>query len=371
MSDQMLVGQIEELLKRDERHLHAFLQDVRVAESGATFHVTDDEGTEHAFDFDEVCERSIASFLDVNPTYIEKCPPAVKAYNLNYWLDHHGDARGEFLVGPGGIETVYDPDDTILTPPMIAKMMSNVFDEDNVIVRLDSEPNLFHADVMTHNRIEVPGNGVGDRPGPDGYLHRPNEGQIVDGEEIRPIRVDDVTHGGIRFITHPTKPKVPVVERYMHRLICQNGLTIQNVDRRIVLKGHTVTDVLAEMEQAAEELLSTMDEALEKYAESSRIRVPGNPLGYMRQVGVEAGLSNRIILRALDDAAALGLGDADFVSQYDVLNVFTRLGTHGNVRYSTMRKLQAFGGDIVTHAEEWSQRCQSCERVLPHAAHLN
>lgn len=375
MSDKLLVGQINELAHREESLLHTRFADMSVSDSGAHITVKDDLENEHTFDLDDVTERALAEFMDINPTYLDKCPADLKAHNLNYWLRKQPEVRAMLLTGPKGIETVYDPDDSIITVPTVAQMISRVFDPENEIVSLFSDTTKFHVDVMTENRIIVPGNGIGDRPDAEGYVRRSSAGgspwldtdavEINDEDGSRKVRLDDITHGGIRIITHPTKPKDPVVERYFNRLVCMNGMTYPHVDERITLKGHTVPEVLAEMERACEQLLGSMDDALEKYAESSQIRVPGNALAYIRQVGAEQNVPRRIVDRALDYAAAGGLAQADNVSQYDVLNIFTSLANGNAVRYSTMLRLQRLGGDMAFRADEYTRRCNACERPMP------
>lgn len=368
MSDTLTVGAIEEVVKRDEKRLYVNLSDVKVADSGAEVLVTDDEGNKHSFEFDEVAERTLSDFLDVNPTYMRKCPGEIKAYNLNYWLRQDPEVRAVIMAGPKGIETMHDPDSIVVTVPEVAGVISRVFEPSDRIVNIWSDPTKFHADIMVSSSITVPGNGVGDRPDAEGYLRRP--GEVDDeGNEKPAIKVFDVTHGGVRILSHPSRPHAPVVQRYFNRLICNNGLTMPVVDNQITLKGHTLPEVLADMEQAAEQLLSTMDEALEKYAELSDLVIPGNPLAYIRQVGTEAGIPNRIILKALDYAGAYNLADQDRITSYDVANIFTSLANNDSVRYSTAVKLQEFGGSMVVHGEEMVRRCSSCERVLPHFTH--
>lgn len=358
MSSKLLVGAIEEVVQRDERRIHAKLEDMKVSNGGDFLVVTNDEGVEQQFAFDEVVERTVADFLDVNPTYMKKCPPELKAYNLNHWLQERGDVQATLMVGPNGVETIHDPDQSIITIPEVAGMISRVFQPTDEIVTLISDPTKFHADIMITDSITVPGNGLGDRPGTDGLMRRP-------GEEAGTAQVFDITHGGIRILAHPTQPKAPTVERYFNRLVCTNGLTMPIADRKITLRGMTVVDVLAEMEGIAQELMSDMPEALQRYADLSQVEIPGNPLNFIRQIGKENGIPDRIIQKALDYAGAANFGRTDIpVTSYDVLNIFTSLANGEGVRYSTANKLQRLGGIFVHRGEEIAHRCESCERVL-------
>lgn len=365
MSEPRTVGSLENLVKRQESRLHVQLGEVSVSDQAETVTLVDDEGNEHSFEFDEVAERALCSYMDINPTYMKKCPGPLKAHNINYWLRNEPDLRAMVLAGAQGIETVYDPDKVIVTVPNVAQVISSVFSPDDEIASLYSDPDKFHIDIKVENNIIVPGNGIGDRPDENGFIHRPGETD-ADGNPQKPIRVFDITHGGVRILSHPSKPHAPVIQRYFNRLVCNNGMTIPVVDNSITLKGHTLPEVLADMEKEAERLLSTMDEALEQYAELADIAIPGNPLAYIRQVGQEAGIPNRIIMKALEYAGAYNLGDYDQVSSYDIANIFTSLANNESVRYSTAVKLQEFGGTMVLQGEEMVRRCSSCERLLPH-----
>lgn len=363
----MLVGQIEDVVKRDERRLHTTLNDMSVSENGRIIKVTQDTGESHEFEFDEVVERTLSGFLDVNPTYMSKCPSALKAHNLNYWLGANADTQAMLMVGPKGIETIHDPDDTVITIPEVAGVISRVFAPEDEIVTLHSDPDKFHADIVIQSsHITVPGNGVGDRPDANGNLYvRPEEDEDGNvGEPRLKPNVFDITHGGIRILAHPSKPTAPTVERYFNRYICNNGMTMPIADRKITLRGMTVTDVLAEMESIAGELMSDMPEALERYAALSDITIPGNPLNFIRQIGQENGIPSRIIQKALEYAGGMNLGRGEIATSYDVMNIFTSLANNDSVRYSTGRKLQALGGLFVHRGEDIAHRCETCERVL-------
>ena len=360
-----LVKDLRDSLQREEERIHTLLSDVEVSSNADFIKLVTDEGEERQYEFDEVTERTLSQFLGVNPPYIAKCPSDLKAHNLNYWLDKNSDVRATLMVGPRGIETIHDPDKTILSVPEVAGAIGRVFAPDAEIVTLRSEPGLFHIDIMVENNITVPGNGVGDRPDADGLLRRPNDPEVnEDGTPYQPPQVFDITHGGVRVLAYPNQAKAPVVQRYMNRLVCSNGLTMPVVDRSITLRGNTVEDVIGDIEKAAEELLGSMDEALERYAELSDINVQGNPLAVIRHIGKEQGIPDRIVAKALDYAGAYSLGQADNVTSYDIMNIFTSLANAEGVRYSTANKLQAVGGVMVAEQERIVRRCERCSQLV-------
>lgn len=361
----MLVSALRETVARDERRLQARLGDMKVADDGSVIEIADDTGNKAEYELDEVTEKALTSFLSVNYPYISNCPPQLKAHNLNYWMNKSEDAVASVIVGPHGIESIHDPNRTILSVPEVAGVIARSFDPDDQIVTLRSNPGIFHADIMVSESITVPGNGLGDRPDADGYLRRPGDPDTDDnGDPVEPPKVFDITHGGVRFLAYPTRAKAPVVQRYFNRLICNNGLTMPVVDEQITLRGHTLEEVLGEMERAAQSLLGTMPQALERYADLSNVPVHGNPLAVIRHIGKEQGISDRVIARALDFAAASGLGSADRVSAYDVTNVFTSLANSEGIRYSTATRLQNVGGVIVHESDRIVRRCESCAQLV-------
>lgn len=363
MSDIMTVSQIAGLVERDEQRLHTTLGDITVADNGQKITIkTLMDDVEREFEFDEVVERSFSKFLDVNPTYMNKCPSELKAYNFNYWLRKNPETQAMLMVGPKGIETMYDPDTTIVTVPEIAGVISRVFSPEDEVATLYSDPDKFHIDIKVAANVTVPGNGMGDRPNAEGIVHRPGE----EAPALDAPKVFDITHGGVRIISHPSKPKAPTIERYFNRLICTNGVTMPVADRKITLRGMTVPDVLAEIEDIAQQLMADMPHALQSYAELANLAVPGNPLAFIRQIGKEMGIPDRIVAKALDFAGASNLGTrGDIpVTSYDVMNIFTSLANNESVRYDTARKLQHLGGVMVHRGEEMNHRCIACERPL-------
>ena len=368
----MTIGGIAEVLNREERTVHTRLQDITVSDGGQSVVVRDSEGGEEEFAFDEVVERHLGQYLDVSPVYLKKCPAGLKATNLNYWLHQQDreDSEAVLTVGPNGIENVYSPDKTMVTVPRIAEMMSRTFRSEDEIVNLVSQPDLFHADILVRNSITVPGNGLGDRPDENGILNLPGSDPLDSAEDVAEReavtrQVWDITHGGVRILHDPSKGKAPRVERYFNRLICNNGMTMPVVDHGITVRGKTVDEVIESMEEAAQELLSTMDQQLEHYRELANVDVPGNPILFIQQLGREQGLPEALINRAIEYAGGMGFGNGDNrVTSYDVLNVFTSLANGENVRYSTQRKLQATGGLFVHRGDDLLHRCTQCERPL-------
>ena len=339
----------------------AQLSTVEVDDSGTRFRATTDDGQGLDFDLDPEIERSMSKFLGVPANYLDKCPGALKSVNLNYWLREAEDARALIVHNSESASSFLDPEKHAILPSDVAGVISRVFDSNDELVTVHRTDEMMHIDVKALEfEVDVPGNGVGDRPNADGTLLVPDVEGLTDlgFDGRRETNVFDITNGGVQFILKPNQP--PVVNRYFNRLVCDNGLIIPVEDARITLRGKTVDDVIDEMESSAEILLGSMDQALTRYAETSEQAVPGNVGDFIRQVGLENGIPNRIIIQALNYAGAYGMTRRDDISGYDVLNVFTNLANR--VSYSSRMKLQKLGGTIADSGDDFWARCVSCER---------
>ena len=337
------------------------LSDIEVSADGSEFTAVTDDGERLNFGLDAEIERSMGKFLGVPAGYIEKCPGPLKAANLNHWIKESEDARALIVHNAESASSFLDPEKHQILPSDVAGVISRVFDAQDELVTVHRTDEYLHIDVkVKDSEVNVPGNGVGDRPDASGNLIVPAAEEL---EELgftsrRETNVLDITNGGVQFLIKPNQP--PVVNRYFNRLICDNGLIIPVEDAKITLRGKTVDDVIDEMESSAEILLGSMDSALARYAETSEQIIPGNVGDFIRQVGLEHRIPNRIIEQALNYAGAYGLTRRNDISGYDVLQVFTNLANR--VSYSSRMKLQNLGGTIADSNEEFWERCSSCER---------
>lgn len=355
MSDTNLkVSDLESLLPRSSvQALQVRFENVEITPEGDTIVVTEDhfaeeqEPAKHEFPLDEVAERELSRFLKIPFKYIQECPGELKATNLNFWLGKQADSEATFLHHGDDLEAVIPPDRIVLPVRRVAGVVTEVFAPEDTINGYHFDQKVFQLDVTTEeHQIDVPGNGLGDRP-------------------ARDAQVGDITSAGVRlFVPGDLKEKKPTLTAFFHRLICLNGMTLPNTLQEIKLKGSTVDDVIMEMEEKAQELLGTLDQHLESYKQTAEMAIPGNVLAFIRQVGLEHGIPLRTIDRAMDYAAIHGRDDW---SLFDVIQLFTALA--GTARFSTANRLQAFGGYMITNAERVLERCASCERPLPTHVH--
>lgn len=331
----MKVSDLKPVLEgRNERSVESRLGDVKVSADASRFTL---EGGDE-FVLDEGAERALASYLGVNKSYLTKCPPDLKAHNLNYWLQHKPDAQAVIEAVGHNVVTVHKPGLLVLPLDRVADIVTRTFEPDNEIVNLIRDDRWFHLDIKTDHHVEVR---------PDARIEGRKE-------------VGDITHGGVRILANPIEAKPPVVQTYLHRLWCTNGSTSPEKEGTIALKGHTVEEVLDELEKAAQTVMGDLDAKLAEYAALAERKPPGSPARFAYQLGREYGLTQRVMDRVMERVAVL----PDDASLYDIQQIFTQLA-NGNVNYRTMVNLQQLGGDMAFETDHIVHRCGACERLLP------
>lgn len=337
------VGNIESLLGDDDSEtVYTSLANIAVSDSGHNYQVASDDGTLRQFPLDEVNLKSLAKHLGLNSVYLGKCPGPLKATNLNFWL-----AAGEYTdvalhIAHGGIQSFYNPDTLVVPVEEVVRIAARVFDADDDVVDFRRSADMFKLDITSPRfEVNVPGNGM---------LDRPTYGS----------NVGDITEAGLRFLAYADPKKPPRVSAFMNRLVCTNGMEVSEESDVVNIKGQSVHEVIAEMESAARSAMAMLPVHLENLADSARILVPGSTLAFIRQVGHENNVPERIISKALDLAA----GNSERAwSLYDVVQLFTSIA-NGLITNTSTMKLQRLGGMMVTEGERMVARCSSCERVL-------
>jgi hypothetical protein len=334
----VLVSELTTVLEgKNERSIETRLGGVTVAEDASRITVITEDASEEFF-FDETLERAFSDYLGINKSYLAKCPPDLKAINLNYWLNVRQNATAVFDAVGDSVITIHKPGLIILPLIKVAEIVQRTFKPDNEIVNLIRDNRWFHLDIKTDHHVEVR---------PDARIEGRRE-------------VGDITHGGVRILANPIEAKPPKVMTYLHRLWCTNGSTSPEREGTIALKGQTVDEVLAELEFAAQRVMGDLDAKLASYAALADRQPPGSPTRFAWQLGREYGLTQRVMDRIMERVSIL----PEDASLYDVQQVFTQLA-NGNVNYSTMVRLQGLGGELAFNTDHVCHRCTMCERLLP------
>lgn len=330
----MLVAELKENVSFKENTPVKKLSDVVLDDEGLKL-----SGEREVITWDEEAMKKLGRYLGVSPTYLRKCPQDLMQYNVNYWLQRYGETEAMFRVHEGTLTAVHNPDKKLIPVKPVADIIGRVFNEDDEVRNFWHDIDRIHLDVTTKDlQVDVPGNG--------------------DMERGRP-KVGDVTHGGLRFFLYPTKEQRPYVQTFFHRLWCSNGSGVDEPDFQVQLKGSTVPEILASMEENAQKLLEQMPLRLEQLKASAEVPFEGNVEQFIHQMSRERGISSRVMSRLLDAANDLPSDP----SAYDVTQMFTQMAQQG-VSYRTRLRLERLGGDLSVHTHEVLHRCTTCERVL-------
>jgi hypothetical protein len=337
----VLVADLKEHLSGvRERSIELTLGDIGVDQDAR--HIVLASGEE--FQLDEQAERSLAQYLGVSKAYLAKCPPDLKAHNLNYWLSRRENAAAVIeAVGEHWV-TIHKPGLLILPLARVADVITETMNPDYEVVSLIRNDTKFHIDIITPHHVEIE---------PDNRIEDRTQGTRT---------VGDITHGGVRIISNPTEVEAPQVLTYLHRLWCTNGSTSPESEGIIRLKGNTIDDVFVELEGACRRVMGDLNSKLEDYAALSRTFPPGSPVRFAYQLGREYGLTQKLMDRIIERVNVL----PEDATLYDIQQVFTELA-NGAVNYKTMIKLQHLSGDLAFNTEAVTHRCGTCERLLPEA----
>lgn len=307
------------------------LEGVRLSDDAGTLFIDDRE-----VPFDEVGEGALLQYLQLPKNYLNRCDRDLKVTNINHWLRKSNDVEARFILRDG-LEMVTEIDKPYISLGRVTQIIGDVFKDEDEVVRFHRDPRRLHVDIQSQDyQIEVPGLGTEERP-----------------------LVGDYTNGGVRILATSDNSEPPVVESYLHRLVCSNGLTIPETTGKIKLRGKTTTEVIQEMEEAARLVLGGLDDKLEKYSALTAEKVTGNVHELIRQMAAERGLGTRIQVELLNRSHYL----PENPSMYDILQIFTRLANE--VSYSSMMELQSLGGHVVESGHQlFDHRCNSCQRAL-------
>lgn len=294
------------------------------------------------FPFDEQSERTISRYLGISKSYLAKCPPDLKAYNINAWLRAKPGGAAVLESIGDRLVSIHRPGLIVLPLREVADVIVNSMSPTDEVVNIIRDDVSFHADITTDHHVEIaPDDRIADRQ---------------QGEH----QVGDITHGGVRVLSSPTEVRAPVVTTYLHRLWCTNGCTSPAEEGTIKLKGHTVDEVLQEMSEAMGRIRGELDDKLASYAAMAARRPPGSPVRFARQLGNENGVPARVLNRVLDRVELL----PEDASLYDIQQIFTQTA-NGSVNYRTMLNLQTLAGELAMNTDHAVHRCGTCERILP------
>ena len=331
------VGQLEEhLALRQETSFTAELGNFKVSDDATELTVTSGVQSSAILPMDEVATKALTKYLHIPTSYYNSLDPDFRATVLRYEIERNQQISTTVEVLNGDLVAVHQPSQIMLPQKSVAKVIEKVFKPEDTIQRFIADSTRFHVDVTTdQHTYEFP--TVNDQG----------------------TQVGDITEAGMRFLAHPFKAVDPSVSVYAHRLICMNGQTTPERHGRISIKGRTVDEVLASMEEAANEVLGQLDVYLDKLAATRTMPVPGSPQAFAAQLAREQNLTRQALDKVLDIINQL----PEPVTVWDVNQAFTTVANQTE-NYGAMMRMQTIGGALGFDAEAQVQRCTSCERRL-------
>ncbi|QDH91809.1 hypothetical protein SEA_PHRAPPUCCINO_134 [Mycobacterium phage Phrappuccino] len=321
------------LATRDERRLVVKLGAIQIAKDASAISVDGQD-----FFLDEQATAMFAKYLKIPGPYIKNCPPEFRAQTFEFWRDKHAEAVTVLEVVAGDLVSIHAHGLLMLPLDAVVDVITRVFPPTADVRTFMRDERRLHIDI-TSDRYLV------DIPNPNGVAGRPENG--------------DLTSAGVRVLVYPNQVKAPIAATYLHRHHNNGGMTTDLKEGQITLKGRTVDEVLEGMEVAANEILTTLDDQLARYAKTVETDVPGTPLAFAMALAREAKLPVSVRESVMDLVNQL----PEDASVYDVKQAFVTVASRG-VKYNTQLVLQELGGRLAMDTQRAIERCSSCEQLL-------
>ena len=337
------VGELEDYLaKRDESSVTAKLNEFSTDDEATELRVKTGLTETQTFPLDETALGALGKYLKVPVPYLKGVDPDFRATLLNYEFTRHQDATTVAETLGGALVSLHQPTQTMLPLGRVGAVVTKVMKPEDTVRRVAADDTRFHLDVTTSAH----------------QVNFPFTASTAPASLANP-HVGDITEAGLRVLAYPFQTKKPSVAAYLERLICTNGMCTEERLGAIALKGHTVDEVLVEMEDAANLVLSSLDGHLANYENTRSMTPPGSPQAFVAQLAAEANVSRRV----LDAVLAIVNQLSEPVSVWDVNQAFTFVAN--DLSYNTRMRIQALGGSLAMDAERMVERCRTCEQRLP------
>lgn len=292
----------------------------RLNVSGRMLRLDDDELT-----LDDGGMTALAKRLRAPISFLERLPESMTDDILNYFIGQYEDAEVVLAHEDSVLTAVYDGKIDTIRYDQYADSIMNVVDPDAPVSSLIVHDGGMTVDVLTEEQVEV--------------------------------RVGDVTKAGVRFFGH-IAPAVeqPYASTFLNRLICDNGMVIEETDGFVAIRGNTIEDILAEMELAAARVLSGNDHRLQQWADLTDVDVE-NPEQMIHRLATEHGINASVESRILDRVPEL-----EGNTLYDVINLMTSMHNQEGISVGQVERLQLLAGSTIVTGG--SHRCPSCKHRL-------
>lgn len=272
--------------------------------------------------------KALAGWLDIPFKFLDRQDYDVQQYLLDVLLERN-DGEARVSMSDYGIEMIRSPKTNFVDPRSLVAVAAQAIDLKAEVVDYWNTPDEFRLDVIVPATFDV---GIG-------------------GD----LAVGDITRGGIRIgqnqrVNQTTK--APWVSEYLYRLVCTNGMEMEDSNMKIDARGASVEEVLQQLEVLAARAFSRVEQSISSFY-SLRHETPEDPVKLAQRLAQEAGLAERMVGEIVE---AIALMEPP-VSVFDIVNAITNQANRPELRPGPRRKLERAGGGIVTQHHE---RCTQC-----------
>ena len=174
-----------------------------------------------------------------------------------------------------------------------------------------------------------------------------------------------VLFGGIEVSYDDSWKKHPMFKTFLNRLVCDNGASVNVESRKFRVDGYSTAGVLDQAREFSSLALVQVQQMVEGLLSMQNDKIK-NAEAAIRNICMQHKLPNKIrelLIRYLNDDRYLAtIPDGRVGTMYDVVNLFTFVGTHDYSITQEYRDLlcEIGGGAMFTHNES----CVECGSAI-------
>ena len=183
---------------------------------------------------------------------------------------------------------------------------------------------------------------------------------VRDGSEFigGDVAVNDITKGGLRFGQDIGNRRAPWVSTFLYRLVCTNGMEVEDVQPPIDFRNKTLASIYPLLEERAREYLGAVNHQIDAFYDLREKRV-GDAYAMLARLRQEHGFSARMLNEMVDRVPIL-IDNPEDASMFDVVNLVTNLANLPEIgKDGGRRGLELVGGSVITEHAHRCPRCQS------------
>jgi len=280
--------------------------------------------------------NQLCDMLDVPSKYGERMPDPLADYTINYFLSEG------------------------------ARRPYNALVDNNNVVRSFMRPDMpyvRHDDLLTSI--------VESFEGAEPFIHR---WQLSGGKLNVQLRSPELTYedpggsvlfGGVEMSFDDSWKKHPIFKSFLNRLVCDNGASVNVESRKFRVEGYSTAGVLDQAREFSSLAVVQVQQMVEGLLAMQKDKIK-NAEAAIRNLCMQHKLPNKIrelLIRYLTDERYLNtVPDGRVETMYDIVNLFTFVGTHDYSINQEYRDLlcEIGGGAMFTHDET----CVECGSTI-------